>query len=305
MQIDPYIALGSAVIGLLVGMTGVGGGALMTPMLIMVFGVKPSTAISSDLVAAVLMKPFGASVHLRRGTVNLHLVKWLALGSVPAALVGAYTLHLLGNSSGAEDTVQLVLGIALLLGVASMVVRAIMDRRGGNTRTGSVTDVVVRPLPTLAIGLIGGFVVGMTSVGSGSMMIVLMLFLYPAISAKRLVGTDITQAVPLTVAAACGALMFGHIEISVTTSMLIGSIPAVIVGSLFSSRAPDGIIRPIIGFAVLASGLKYVGLPTVALGWTLLIVALSMCGFLIVTKKPWQPAPPAAVVDASADPALP
>ena len=300
MHLVPYIALGSAVIGLLVGMTGVGGGALMTPMLIMVFGVKPSTAISSDLVAAVLMKPFGASVHLRRGTVNLHLVKWLALGSVPAAFVGAYLLHLLGNSSGAEDTVQLVLGIALLVGVASMVVRAIMDRRGHNARTGSVADVVVRPLPTLAIGLIGGFVVGMTSVGSGSMMIVLMLFLYPAISAKKLVGTDITQAVPLTVAAACGALLFGHVEVSVTTSMLIGAIPAVIVGSLFSSRAPDGIIRPIIGFAVLASGLKYVGLPTVALGWTLLFVALAMCTFLIVTKKPWQRSTSA---DASDEPA--
>ena len=300
MHLDPYIALGSAVIGLLVGMTGVGGGALMTPMLIMVFGVKPSTAISSDLVAAVLMKPFGASVHLRRGTVNLHLVKWLALGSVPAAFVGAYLLHLLGNSSGAEDTVQLVLGIALLVGVASMVVRAIMDRRGHNARTGSVADVVVRPLPTLAIGLIGGFVVGMTSGGSGSMMIVLMLFLYPAISAKKLVGTDITQAVPLTVAAACGALLFGHVEVSVTTSMLIGAIPAVIVGSLFSSRAPDGIIRPIIGFAVLASGLKYVGLPTVALGWTLLFVALAMCTFLIVTKKPWQRSTSA---DASDEPA--
>ena len=300
MHLDPYIALGSAVIGLLVGMTGVGGGALMTPMLIMVFGDKPSTAISSDLVAAVLMKPFGASVHLRRGTVNLHLVKWLALGSVPAAFVGAYLLHLLGNSSGAEDTVQLVLGIALLVGVASMVVRAIMDRRGHNARTGSVADVVVRPLPTLAIGLIGGFVVGMTSVGSGSMMIVLMLFLYPAISAKKLVGTDITQAVPLTVAAACGALLFGHVEVSVTTSMLIGAIPAVIVGSLFSSRAPDGIIRPIIGFAVLASGLKYVGLPTVALGWTLLFVALAMCTFLIVTKKPWQRSTSA---DASDEPA--
>jgi uncharacterized membrane protein YfcA len=300
VHLDPYIALGSAVIGLLVGMTGVGGGALMTPMLIMVFGVKPSTAISSDLVAAVLMKPFGASVHLRRGTVNLHLVKWLALGSVPAAFVGAYLLHLLGNSSGAEDTVQLVLGVALLVGVASMVVRAIMDRRGHNARTGSVADVVVRPLPTLAIGLIGGFVVGMTSVGSGSMMIVLMLFLYPAISAKKLVGTDITQAVPLTVAAACGALLFGHVEVSVTTSMLIGAIPAVIVGSLFSSLAPDGIIRPIIGFAVLASGLKYVGLPTVALGWTLLFVALAMCTFLIVTKKPWQRSTSA---DASDEPA--
>ncbi|MEI8404147.1 MAG: sulfite exporter TauE/SafE family protein [Actinomycetes bacterium] len=300
MHLDPYIALGSAVIGLLVGMTGVGGGALMTPMLIMVFGVKPSTAISSDLVAAVLMKPFGASVHLRRGTVNLHLVKWLALGSVPAAFVGAYLLHLLGSSSGAEDTVQRVLGVALLVGVTSMIVRAIMDRRGHNARTGSVADVVVKPLPTLAIGLIGGFVVGMTSVGSGSMMIVLMLFLYPAISAKKLVGTDITQAVPLTVAAACGALLFGHVEVSVTTSMLIGAIPAVIVGSLFSSRAPDGIIRPIIGFAVLASGLKYVGLPTVALGWTLLFVALAMCTFLIVTKKPWQRSTSA---DASDEPA--
>ncbi len=305
MHLDPYIALGSAVIGLLVGMTGVGGGALMTPMLIMVFGVKPSTAISSDLVAAVLMKPFGASVHLRRGTVNLHLVKWLALGSVPAAFVGAYLLHLLGNSSGAEDTVQLVLGIALLVGVASMVVRAIMDRRGHNARTGSLADVVVRPLPTLAIGLIGGFVVGMTSVGSGSMMIVLMLFLYPAISAKKLVGTDITQAVPLTVAAACGALLFGHVEVSVTTSMLIGAIPAVIVGSLFSSRAPDGIIRPIIGFAVLASGLKYVGLPTVALGWTLLFVALAMCTFLIVTKKPWQRSTSAVASDEPAGLAAP
>ena len=300
MHLDPYIALGSAVIGLLVGMTGVGGGALMTPMLIMVFAVKPSTAISSDLVAAVLMKPFGASVHLRRGTVNLHLVKWLALGSVPAAFVGAYLLHLLGSSSGAEDTVQRVLGVALLVGVTSMIVRAIMDRRGHNARTGSVADVVVKPLPTLAIGLIGGFVVGMTSVGSGSMMIVLMLFLYPAISAKKLVGTDITQAVPLTVAAACGALLFGHVEVSVTTSMLIGAIPAVIVGSLFSSRAPDGIIRPIIGFAVLASGLKYVGLPTVALGWTLLFVALAMCTFLIVTKKPWQRSTSA---DASDEPA--
>ena len=195
---------------------------------------------------------------------------------------------------------QLVLGIALLVGVASMVVRAIMDRRGHNARTGSVADVVVRPLPTLAIGLIVGFVVGMTSVGSGSMMIVLMLFLYPAISAKKLVGTDITQAVPLTVAAACGALLFGHVEVSVTTSMLIGAIPAVIVGSLFSSRAPDGIIRPIIGFAVLASGLKYVGLPTVALGWTLLFVALAMCTFLIVTKKPWQRSTSA---DASDEPA--
>jgi uncharacterized membrane protein YfcA len=295
MDIDPYIALGAAGIGLLVGMTGVGGGALMTPMLIMVFGVKPSTAISSDLVAAVLMKPFGASVHLRRGTVNLRLVGWLALGSVPAAFLGAWLLHQLGNTSGAEDTVQLILGIALLVGASSMIVRAVMDKVSGNKRTSSVADVTVRPLPTLAIGLIGGVVVGMTSVGSGSMMIVLMLFLYPAIGAKQLVGTDLAQAVPLTIAAAAGALLFGHVEVSVTTSLVIGAIPGVIVGSLVSSRAPDGLIRPIIGFAVFASGLKYIGVPTEALGWTLLSVAMAGSTYLIVTRRPWQRPTPVAM----------
>src|SRR5580698_7841284 len=110
MSIDPYIVLGSAVVGFLVGMTGAGGGALMTPMLILLFGVKPSTAISSDLVAAVLMRPVGAAVHMTKKTVNYRLVGWMVLGSVPAALLGAYVLHLLGNSAGAENNVQILLG---------------------------------------------------------------------------------------------------------------------------------------------------------------------------------------------------
>jgi len=272
MHIDPYITLGSAVIGLLVGLTGVGGGALMTPMLIMVFGIKPSTAISSDLVAAVLMKPFGAAVHMRKGTTNLRLVAWMALGSVPAAFLGAFLLHLLGNTAGAEQNIQKVLGVALLVGVASMIVRAVLDRRSGNARNAVATQIVVRPWATLAIGLVGGLMVGMTSVGSGSMMIVLLLFTYPAIGAKQLVGTDLAQAVPLTMAAACGALLFGHIEVAVTASLVLGCVPAVIVGSFFSSRAPDGVIRPIIGVAVFASGLKYIGLSPIALGWTLVAV---------------------------------
>ena len=116
MSIDPYIVLGSAVVGLLVGMTGAGGGALMTPMLILFFGVKPSTAISSDLVAAVLMRPVGAVVHMTKRTVNYSLVGWMVLGSVPSALLGAYMLHLLGNSTSAENNVQVLLGAALLLG---------------------------------------------------------------------------------------------------------------------------------------------------------------------------------------------
>src|SRR5438477_2199319 len=106
MHVDPYIVLGSAIVGLLVGMTGAGGGALMTPMLILLFGVTPSTAISSDLVAAVVMRPIGAAVHLRAGTVNLRLVKWMVLGSVPAAFVGAYLLKLMGHTSSAEHAIQ-------------------------------------------------------------------------------------------------------------------------------------------------------------------------------------------------------
>ena len=134
MHIDPYIVLGSAIIGLLVGMTGAGGGALMTPMLILLFGVTPSTAISSDLVAAVVMRPIGAAVHMRAGTVNFKLVRWLVIGSVPAAFLGAYLLHLLGNSSSAENNIEVFLGIALLVGAAAMALRFLLDRHGKKSR---------------------------------------------------------------------------------------------------------------------------------------------------------------------------
>jgi uncharacterized membrane protein YfcA len=274
VHIDPYIVLGSAVVGLLVGMTGAGGGALMTPMLILLFGVKAPSAISSDLVAAVLMRPVGAAVHMRKGTVNYRLVGWLALGSVPMAFLGAYLLHLLGSGSTAPTHVEQALGAALLTGAAAMVIRYAMDIRGGQDRQSALRDLVVRPLPTVVIGMVGGVIVGITSVGSGSLMIVLLLFLYPMISAGRLVGTDLTQAVPLTLAAAVGALIFGHVEFGVTISIVIGSVPAVLIGSLLSSRAPDKFIRPVITFVILASGLKYVGLGTKALGWT--------CGGILV-----------------------
>ena len=168
MHVDPYIVLGSAVVGLLVGLTGAGGGALMTPMLILLFGVKPSTAISSDLVAAVVMRPFGAAVHLRKGTVNLRLVGWMVLGSVPMAFAGAYLLHLIGNGSAAQDRVEIALGAALLIGAAAMVLRFVLDVRGGHRRQGVVANVTARPLPTVLIGMVGGLIVGMTSVGSGS-----------------------------------------------------------------------------------------------------------------------------------------
>jgi uncharacterized membrane protein YfcA len=291
MHIDPYIVLGSAIIGLLVGMTGAGGGALMTPMLILLFGITPSTAISSDLVAAVVMRPIGAAVHMRAGTVNLKIVRWMVLGSVPSAFVGAYLLHLLGHAKSAENTIEVFLGSALLVGAAAMVLRFVLDRRSGHGRTGFVTQVAPRPLLTLAIGVVGGLIVGMTSVGSGSLMIVALLFIYPRLGANQLVGTDLTQAVPLTLAAALGALAFGHVELSVTGSLIIGSVPAVLIGSLLSSSVPDRYVRPAIAFVIFASGLKYVGVATTALGWILCATLLVAAIAWLWTARPWETAP--------------
>jgi len=288
MNIDPYIVLGSAVVGFLVGLTGAGGGALMTPMLILLFGIKPSTAISSDLVAAVFMRPFGAAVHIHKKTVNFRLVGWMVLGSVPMAFLGAYLLHLMGNAKTSETNIEKILGLALLVGTAAMVLRYFLDRKGGHQRVGVVRELTVRPVATVVIGMVGGLIVGLTSVGSGSLMIVLLLFLYPALGANQLVGTDLTQAVPLTMAAALGALAFGHVEFSVTTSIIIGSVPAVLVGAFLSSRAPDKFIRPAITFVIFASGLKYIGVGTTALGWIMCATLLGGALVYLAYVRPWR-----------------
>ncbi len=280
MHIDPYIVLGSAIVGFLVGMTGAGGGALMTPMLILLFGITPSAAISSDLVAAVVMRPVGAAVHLRKGTVNRALVGWMVLGSVPMAFLGAYLLHVIGHEKSAQQKIEVVLGVALLVGAGAMLLRYALDRRTGAGRSGAVDEITVRPVPTVLVGMIGGIIVGLTSVGSGSLMIIMLLFLYPMIGANQLVGTDLTQAVPLTLAAAAGALAFGHVEFGVTSALIIGSVPAVFLGSLFSSSAPDHYVRPAITFVIAASGLKYVGVGTTALGWIL-------CAILFCAGAVW------------------
>ena len=280
-----YMIIGSAVVGLLVGMTGAGGGALMTPMLILLFSVKPSTAISSDLVAAVVMRPVGAAVHYKKGTINFRLVAWSAAGSVPAAFAGAYLLHQFGHTKAAETNVQYGLGAALLVGSVAMAVRYWLDRRSGQARTLGVEHIKVRPWPTLAIGVTGGLVVGITSVGAGSLMIVLLLFLYPKLGANKLVGTDLAQAIPLTASAALGALAFGHVSFPLTSSVVIGSVPAVLVGALLSSRVRDAHLRPVIGVVILASGLKYVGLSVDQLAWSVGAVVVAMVAFVLVDRR--------------------
>lgn len=274
MNIDPLLALASLGIGIVVGLTGMGGGALMTPVLVLFFGIPPLAAVSSDLVAAAVMKPVGSFVHLRRGTVNLELVKWLCVGSIPSAFGGVLILKALGTSDAVQHWIQICLGVALLLASAGLIVRAYLrlaerarnlDGSAAPLPQGAPT-VAVRVVPTIIVGAVGGLVVGLTSVGSGSLIIIALMALYPTLKASQLVGTDLLQAVPLVASAALGHLLFGDFHLDVTLSLLLGSIPGVWIGAQLSSRAPGGIVRRALAFVLLASGLKLLGLSTQATG---------------------------------------
>jgi uncharacterized membrane protein YfcA len=244
-----------------------GGGALMTPMLVFVFRVDPLTAVSSDIVASLFMKPAGAIVHLRRRTVNLRLVLWLCAGSVPAAFCGALLIRTLPFGDSLDEAIKIILGAALLVAAAGLVVRSVLGMRRHRSAFGegparpSSPDVMVRPVPTLLLGVVAGLLVGMTSVGSGSIVIVVLLLLYPALKASQLVGTDLVQAVPLVAAASLGHLLYGSFSLSLTTSLLIGAIPGAWFGAHVSSRAPGGLIRRALAILLLASGLKLLGAP--------------------------------------------
>ena len=297
MHIDIFLALGSAVVGFLVGMTGLGGGALMTPMLVLVFGIAPSAAISSDLIAALFMKPFGVAIHWKRRTVESKIVKLLCIGSVPSAFLGTYTMHLMGQSATAERQLQLLLGVALILGSAAMIVRAFVP----SAQVQSDKPPRYRKYPTIAVGVVCGFMVGLTSVGAGSLIMIFLIMLYPTLRNERLVGTDMAQSIPLTMAATAGSLIFGHVEFAVTTSIILGAVPAVVIGSLISSRGTFKMVRPFIAGVVMLSGLKYVGTPIPVLG---VAAVVTMFGVIFMTvrakpiDKPIELAAPYATADA-------
>ena len=269
-MIDLPIALGGLIVGFLVGMTGVGGGALMTPMLVLIFGVEPLTAVSSDLVAAVIMKPIGGGVHLRRGTVKLDLVKWLMVGSLPCAFLGVVLLKLAGTGPELQVHIKKGLGYALLVASTCILVRPLLTRR----HRGGDTQVPVRIVPTILVGALGGLIVGMTSVGSGSLMIVLLFLLYPRFRLSDLVGTDLVQAIPLVFSAALGHVLMGDFKMALTGSILIGAVPGVYVGARLSSRAPDGILRPVLVVALASSSLKLLGAPNVVLAGAIGFIAV-------------------------------
>lgn len=283
MDLDPGITLAALGIGIIVGMTGMGGGALMTPVLVLLFGVQPLAAVSSDLVAAAVMKPVGSFVHARRGTVHLPLVRWLSLGSIPAAFCGVLVARSLGDGEAVQNGIRVALGIALLLAAAGLAVRAYSrlieraahrDGRLEPLRQGP-PEVVVRPLVTMAIGAVGGLVVGMTSVGSGSLIIIALMAVYPRLTANELVGTDLLQAVPLVFSAALGHILFGDFQLDLTLSLVAGSVPGAWLGAKVSAKAPGGLIRRVLAFVLLASALKLLDVSTPVTGMILVALLLT------------------------------
>ena len=296
MHIDWSIALASIIVGFTVGLTGMGGGALMTPILLIFFGVSPTAAVSSDLVAAMVMKPVGGGVHVRRKTVRWELVKWLCLGSIPMAFAGVLLLHASADSETVENTTKIFLGITLTLAAGAMVFKAwLQSRRSAQARAGlratlgTEGTIHVRILITVVIGAVGGLLVGLTSVGSGSIIIVCLMLTYPELRGAQLVGTDLVQAVPLVASAALAHILVGDFELGLTTSILIGALPAVYFGARLSSRAPDGVIRPALVFVLLASAMKLLGVSTGVLGLILLgvvLVGLALWGAVDAAAHP-------------------
>jgi uncharacterized membrane protein YfcA len=253
MQWD--IALAGLGVGFIIGLTGMGGGALMTPVLVIFFGVPASSAISSDIVASFFLKPIGGGVHIRRGTVNWTLVRWLALGSVPAAFAGSYVIDQVATG-GVEDDIKQILGVVLLVAAAAMLVKVAVQARRGPMPDVMMDQRLVRPVPTLLIGALGGFMVGLTSVGSGSLIIVMLMLLYPTLSSREMVGTDLVQAIPLVGAAALGHLLFGSLALGLTLSVMVGAMPGVYLGAHVSARGSDRYIRPVLIAVLAVSSLK-------------------------------------------------
>src|SRR3954467_14684919 len=278
------MSVAGLIVGVVVGLTGMGGGALMTPVLVLFFNTTPSSAVSSDLVTSLFMKPIGGAVHWRRATVPKGIVRTLLMAAVPAAFAGVFVLNALGEGEQLQDRIKLALGVALLLAFATMVLRLLLARIHP-VEEGDGLDSPVRVLPTIIVGLLGGLVVGMTSVGSGSMIIVALIWIYPRLSNRALVGTDLVQAVPLVGAAALGHVLFGDVSLGITTSLLIGSMPGVFIGAQISSRTTAPWLRPVLAAVLLASALKLLDVPSMATAAVSVVGAMGLLTLPAVLRR--------------------
>lgn len=257
---DWIYTLSGFLVGLVVGVTGVGGGSLMTPLLVLVFGISPATAVGTDLLYASLTKTVGGWVHGRRGSVDWKVVGWLSLGSLPTALITIVLLKYLAlDEKALRGVVTSVLSVALLLTAAALLLK---DRIKAMARRddGTVYELHHRYLPaaTVVTGSIVGALVTISSVGAGVLGTVALLFLYPRMPAVKVVGTDIVHAVPLTAVAGMGHLALGTVDLVLLVSLLLGSLPGIYLGSHLSAKVPEKVLRPLLAAMLLIIGTKLV-----------------------------------------------
>jgi len=254
-HIDLLYSLSGLFVGFLVGLTGVGGGSLMTPILVLLFGVHPATAVGTDLLYAAATKSAGTLVHGLKGSVDWRVTLRLAAGSVPAATVTLILLHRYGmDTPRAGDLIQTVLGAALLVTATALIFRpqlaAFAARHRGAPRASSTL------MLTVATGAVLGALVSLTSVGAGAIGVTVLLLLYPALPTARIVGSDVAHAVPLTLLAGAGHWLLGSIDWSMLVSLLCGSLPGIALGSLLSARAPDKLLRHILAATLTLVGAR-------------------------------------------------
>lgn len=246
------------IVGVVVGLTGMGGGALMTPALIFlgVGGGEAATVVTADLTAAAVYKTGGAAVHAREGSPNFRLAMWLILGSVPMAFLGPYLVDRLTDDPDDLDYVlKMCIGFALLFAAATYALRLYLNLR--RVRSGGPVgdpDPKIRPVATLLVGALGGLLVGVTSVGSGSVIMIALLMLYPGLAAVKLVGTDLVQAVPLVLAAAISNIAIHGLDWGIAIPLIVGSVPGTLIGSMIAPRVPQSIIRRGIVIVLTMSG---------------------------------------------------
>ena len=299
------IAFGLGV-GILVGMTGIGGGSLMTPMLILVFGVTPITAIGTDLAYAAVTKTVGGYKHWTQKTVDMRLSTWMALGSVPAAVLGVYVLDLLEQAAGQDfdDLLLTLLAVALLLTGAATLVRAFL--KSMHARERDTIELETRhKVAAVVLGVCVGFVLGITSAGSGALIAVGLILLF-RLTPTRVVGTDVFHAAILLWAAGLAHIVAGNVDFGLAGNILIGSIPGVWLGSHWSVRVEPAVLRTTLALVLIGAGIALLikaglGIPT----WVLVPFPLGVVVLMIVTmvrsrRRREEAARAAAIADSRA-----
>ena len=275
---DWKLSIAGLLIGVLVGMTGMGGGSLMTPMLVFFFGFKPTVAIGTDILHGAIFKSFGAARHRQLGTVHARLTLWMLLGSAPFSLVGVGLSTWLGHryGEGFEDAAAIILGVALIAGGLGFAVKTFLTGR-------QKSDAPFRLRPSdrriaFFLGVAGGFVVGLTSVGSGTFFGLVMLLVFP-LTASKVVGTDIFHAAALLWVAGAGHLVAGNVDLHATGWLLIGSSPGVLLGSQVSINLPERALRLGLAATLTLAGLKLAEVPGAEV---VILVVLSAAALLLL-----------------------